>query len=49
MQKGIIEKVKVKTELHIVWITTDGAKFLDKQDAILWQEGINEDEFSTEE
>tara|TARA_Y100001963_G_scaffold145049_1_gene218092 strand:+ start:2084 stop:2224 length:141 start_codon:yes stop_codon:yes gene_type:complete len=44
MQKGIIEKVKVKTELHIVWITTDGAKFLDKQDAIRWQESINEDQ-----
>ena len=44
MQIGTIEKMKIKSELRIIWITTDGAKFLDKQDAILWQEGIEEEE-----
>ena len=33
----------VKTELDFVYITTDGRKFLNKEDAILWQEGIEED------
>lgn len=41
--------MKVKSELKRVWITSDGAKFLNKEDAILWQEGINQDEQSTEE
>ena len=44
MQIGTIEKMKIKSELHIIWITTDGAKFLNKEDAILWQEGIEEEE-----
>ena len=44
MQIGIIGIKMIKTELHIVWITTDGAKFLNKEDAILWQEGIEEEE-----
>ena len=33
--------MKVKQELDFVYITSDGRKFLDKQDAIFWQEGLN--------
>ena len=44
MQIGIIGIKMIKTELHIIWITTDGAKFLNKEDAILWQESINEED-----
>tara|TARA_R100000808_G_C2153645_1_gene164065 strand:+ start:6843 stop:6986 length:144 start_codon:yes stop_codon:yes gene_type:complete len=44
MQIGTIEKMKIKSELHIIWITTDGAKFINKEDAILWQESINEED-----
>tara|TARA_Y100000361_G_scaffold12726_1_gene10057 strand:- start:82 stop:207 length:126 start_codon:yes stop_codon:yes gene_type:complete len=40
--------MKIKHELDFVYITSDGRRFLNKQDAILWQEGINEDEQSTE-
>ena len=35
--------MKIKHELDFVYITSDGRKFLNKEDAILWQEGINED------
>ena len=34
----------VKTELDFVCITSDGRKFLNKADAVLWQEGIEEEE-----
>ncbi len=33
----------IKKELAFVWITSDGRRFLDKQDALMWQEGMNED------
>jgi len=33
----------IKKELDFVYITSDGRRFLDKQDALMWQEGINED------
>ena len=39
-QKGISEKVKIKTELHIVWITSDGTKFLTKEKAELYQKEV---------
>ena len=42
--KGILEKMKIRHELDFVYITTDGRRFLDTQDAILWQEGIEEEE-----
>jgi len=41
--------VVIKHELDFVYITSDGRRFLNKQDAILWQEGISEDEQSSEE
>jgi hypothetical protein len=41
--------VEIKHELGFVYITSDGRRFLNKQDAILWQEGIEEDEQSSEE
>ena len=40
MQKGILEKVRIKHELHIVWITSDGAKFINKKDAIRHEKSI---------
>ena len=36
--KGILEKMKIKHELHIVWITSDGVKFINKKDAIRHEE-----------
>lgn len=41
--------MEIKHELGFVYITSDGRRFLNKQDAILWQEGIEEDEQSSEE
>tara|TARA_R100001443_G_scaffold116433_1_gene136847 strand:+ start:230 stop:511 length:282 start_codon:yes stop_codon:yes gene_type:complete len=40
MQEGILEKVKIKTELRIVWITSDGSKFLTKEKAELHQKEV---------
>tara|TARA_Y100000004_G_scaffold98329_1_gene110145 strand:+ start:153 stop:434 length:282 start_codon:yes stop_codon:yes gene_type:complete len=41
MQKGILEKMKIKSELHIVWITTDGSKFIHKKEAEFWQQHLD--------
>ena len=39
--RGIIEKMKVKTELHIIWITSDGSKFIHKKEAEFWQQHLD--------
>lgn len=31
----------IKKELDFVYITSDGRRFLDKQDALMWQEGLD--------
>ena len=46
--KGILEKMKIKHELHIVWITSDGAKFINKKDAIRHEESIKPKDIVTQ-
>ena len=43
-QEGILGKVKIKTELRIVWITSDGSKFLTKKQAEFHQNTLNKAE-----
>ncbi len=39
----------VKTELHIVWITRDGNKFLYKEDAIFHEEYLKGEDDAEQE
>ena len=40
MQKGILEKVKIKHELGFVYIASDGKRFLSYKDAVKHEESI---------
>ena len=48
MQKGILEKVKIKHELGFVYITSDGKRFLNREDAVKHEESIQPKDIVTQ-